>query len=80
MRRFTKGKTITIPMSLIEMVDRCQTDFEFWSAVLSAGLTTAVKPETVSSAQFYEEEVKVLEEVQRLGGDNSALYKNRWAL
>lgn len=80
MRTYTTSKTLQIPRQAVLTAMECQSDGEIWSVALSAGLTVAMKPETVSSELFYREEMMVIEDIQKYGVDRSTLFANRWSL
>lgn len=81
MREYTKAEEVGVSLDIINhALNWCENDQEVWNLSMLSGLTTATKPESEEEVQFYDAEVKIIEEIQRLGSGDSTPYPGRWDL
>lgn len=81
MKKKTKSQQMSIPQETVDFIlNHCEDDMDVWISTFTPGLTLLIKPTDEDEQMFYQEEVMVLEEIQRCGIDSAELWKNRFTL
>lgn len=81
LKTHTKSKPLSLEQTSVDFIlNHCDDDMDVWISTFIAGLTLMVKPTSEEEEMFYQEELMVLEEIQRCGIDSAELWKNRFTL
>ena len=81
MKAFTHSKRVYVPMKTIDdLLNKCEDDADVWTVLFASGMTVMVKPTTQAERDFYREEMMIRAEIEKLGVNNAALWKDRWSV